>query len=76
MISSPTLDSIYRVPLTYDRMGVGQKMAKSLGLAENISDLAKWKVLMENIDTSTEILRIGMVGKYIGLEDAYYSLNE
>ncbi len=76
VISSPTLDSIYRVPLTYDRMGVGQKMAKSLGLTERVSDLSKWKVLMDNIDTSTEILRIGMVGKYIGLEDAYYSLNE
>ncbi len=34
-----------------------------------------WKKLIANIDASKEIIQIGMVGKYVGLEDAYYSLN-
>jgi len=38
--------------------------------------MEKWKELMHNIDSSIEVLRVGMVGKYVGLEDAYYSLNE
>lgn len=76
VISSPTLDSIYRVPLTYDDMGVGQKIVRSLWMKEKVSDLSNWKILMENIDTSRDILCIGMVGKYVWLEDAYFSLNE
>lgn len=35
-----------------------------------------WEDFLANIDASLDVLRIGMVGKYVGLEDAYYSLNE
>lgn len=38
--------------------------------------MKKWEDLLANIDASNEVLRIAMVGKYVGLEDAYYSLNE
>ena len=38
--------------------------------------MSKWESLLTNIDASKDILRIAMVGKYVGLEDAYYSLNE
>ncbi len=38
--------------------------------------MEKWVELMNNIDASSEVVRIGMIGKYVGLEDAYYSLNE
>jgi len=39
-------------------------------------DLADWHTLIEHIDTSKDIITIGMIGKYIELEDAYYSVNE
>jgi CTP synthase len=51
-------------------------MAQALRLEVRPVDVSPWQRLMENIDTSTELLRIGMVGKYVGLEDAYFSLNE
>lgn len=38
--------------------------------------MKKWENLLSNIDASKEVLRVAMVGKYVGLEDAYYSLNE
>lgn len=38
--------------------------------------MEKWEKFIENIETSQDVLRIAMVGKYVGLEDAYYSLNE
>ena len=38
--------------------------------------MSKWQKFLANIDNSTEVLRVAMVGKYVGLEDAYYSLNE
>ena len=76
VISAPTLDSIYRVPLAFNREAFGQKIANELGLPVVRPDLSKWEELLENIDNSTQMLKIGMVGKYVGLEDAYYSLNE
>ncbi len=48
----------------------------SLGLETRTPDLSKWENFMENVDNSIDVLRIGMIGKYVGLEDAYYSLNE
>ena len=76
VISAPTLDSIYRVPLAFNREAFGQKIANELKLPVVHPDLTKWEELLENIDSSTQILKVGMVGKYVGLEDAYYSLNE
>ena len=76
VISAPTLDSIYRVPLAFDQEHFGEKITAKLGLGTHKPDMKKWEKLMENIDSSTEVLRIGMVGKYVDLEDAYYSLNE
>ncbi len=76
VISAPTLDSIYRVPLAFNTVALGQKIANSLQLPIVHPDLTKWEELLTNIDSSTEELTIGMVGKYVGLEDAYYSLNE
>jgi CTP synthase (UTP-ammonia lyase) len=38
--------------------------------------MSEWQTLLANIEASTEVLRVAMVGKYVGLEDAYYSLNE
>lgn len=43
---------------------------------EKKADLTKWHDLRHHRLQSVKELRIGMVGKYVGLEDAYYSLNE
>lgn len=74
-ISAPTLDSIYRVPLSFHEQHFGEKVLESLHLDGKI-DITAWEQLLKNIDSSNDVIRIGMVGKYIKLEDAYYSLNE
>ncbi len=76
VISAPTLDSIYRVPLAFHRDHLGEKIMNALDLGNPKIDMEKWEKLLENIDNSEEVLKIGMVGKYTELEDAYYSLNE
>ena len=75
-ISAPTLDSIYRVPIAFDQENFGEKILEKLGMPIVKPDIKKWTELMNNIDGSLDVLRIGMIGKYVGLEDAYYSLNE
>lgn len=76
VIPAPTLDSIYRVPLSFHSYGFGEKILSLLCLPEGISDMKTWEELITNIEHSTDVLRVAMVGKYVGLEDAYYSLNE
>ena len=76
VISAPTLDSIYRVPLAFHKDHFGEKIMASMKLEHRTPDLTKWEEFMENVDHSSDVLRVGMVGKYVGLEDAYYSLNE
>lgn len=76
VVSAPTLDSIYRVPLAFHSESVGQKILSSLKLGDKTIDMSKWETLLDNIDNSENVLVIAMVGKYVGLEDAYYSLNE
>ncbi len=76
VIPAPTLDSIYRVPLAFDAYSFGQKIMAEFRLAEITPDMSKWQKLLSNIESSTDTLRVAMVGKYVGLEDAYYSLNE
>ena len=75
-ISAPTLDSIYRVPLAFNEEHFGEKILLKLDLEAPKPDMKNWIDLMNNIDNSLDVIRIGMVGKYVELEDAYYSLNE
>jgi CTP synthase len=76
VISAPTLDTIYRVPLAFHSAHFGEKLLSNLRVPFTRLDMKKWENLLSNIDSSTEVLRVGMVGKYVWLEDAYYSLNE
>lgn len=75
-IWAPTLDSIYRVPLAFHEDRLGEKLLTSLCIPQREIHMEKWEKFIENIETSQDVLRIAMVGKYVGLEDAYYSLNE
>lgn len=76
VISAPTLDTIYRVPLAFASQNFWYELAKELQIPSHEPNMEKWVNLVHNIDTSHEVSNIAMVGKYVGLEDAYYSLNE
>jgi CTP synthase len=65
VVSAPTLDSIYRVPLAFHKENVGQKILSSLRLGEKSIDMSKWEKLLDNIDNAEQVLVIGMVGKYV-----------
>lgn len=76
VISAPTLDSIYKVPLAFAEQGVSGKILQKLQFSHIVPNMSKWENLVTNIKNSKDIITIGMVGKYTDLEDAYYSLNE
>jgi CTP synthase len=76
VISAEDVDTIYEVPLAFAREGLDEQVMRRLRLPEQPSDLGAWHALLERIRSPREEVRIGIVGKYVQLEDAYKSLRE
>ena len=78
VISEPDAWSIYGVPLMLEESGVGRIVVEELGLVERATapDLREWQALCDSIKQASIPLEIGLVGKYIELQDAYLSVAE
>jgi CTP synthase len=75
VIGMPTASSIYEVPLILEDAGLGTYVAKAFGLPEQ-ANLREWSSMVEHIKTPRKSIRIGLVGKYVELHDAYMSVTE
>ncbi|MGQ9675969.1 MAG: CTP synthase [Chloroflexota bacterium] len=71
-----TVDTIYEVPLILEAANLGQILTDRLGLGSQPPDLAEWRDLVAKIKMPKPGLRIGLVGKYVELRDAYLSVRE
>ncbi len=74
----PALDaaSIYSVPLQYHAEGLDAEVLRHFGLSTPEPDLARWDDIVARYQHPEGEVTIGVVGKYVGLPDAYKSLNE
>lgn len=76
VIPAPTVNSIYNVPLNYNEQNVTQLVASKLKLGLVEPKLEDWITLNEKIKAKKDPLKIALVVKYAGLEDAYLSVVE
>lgn len=82
IISAPDVDSIYDVPLNFERDHLSDILLKGLGKrARGESDLKEWKQFTEHAHNGNSSVHIGIVGKYFDtgdfvLSDAYLSVIE
>jgi CTP synthase len=75
----PALDakSIYAVPEQYHAEGLDREVLKAFGIDPGESPrLTRWSDIMDRLDNPEGEVTIGVVGKYVGLPDAYKSLHE
>ncbi|HEX6409867.1 MAG TPA: CTP synthase, partial [Sphingomicrobium sp.] len=75
----PALDArnIYDVPLQYHEAGLDGEVLHAFGINDAPApDLTRWIEIMDAIDYYDSEVTIGVVGKYVGLPDAYKSLRE
>ena len=74
----PALDasSIYAVPLQYHAEGLDSEVLRHFGLTAPEPDLTRWDDIVDRHQNPEGEVTIGVVGKYVGLQDAYKSLNE
>ena len=68
--------TIYELPLMLRHEKVDQKIVDLLGLECDSGDLRKWRQIVEIIRNPEHTVRIAVVGKYIGRQDAYKSVYE
>lgn len=82
VISAPDIDSIYEVPLNFEKENLGSKLLKKLGLRPRKKmDLKDWAMLVRTIKNTQKTVEIGIVGKYFKtgeftLADSYISVIE
>lgn len=76
VINNLTADSIYDVPLLMEKEGLDHIALRKLGLEDRPVDMEDWKAMVARIHNTKDTVRIGLVGKYVKLHDAYLSVVE
>jgi CTP synthase len=76
VIPLPTVSTIYEVPLLLEEEGLGQLIVGKLSLKPHQADLSQWQELVRCLKEPREPVNIALVGKYVELKDAYFSVRE
>ena len=77
VIQSIDAESIYDVPLMMYQEGLDRVVLKMLSLPDNLEpDLSKWKDFLRKLKNPKKSIKIGLVGKYVELQDSYKSILE
>ena len=76
VILNRTASSLYAVPLMLEHEGLANVVCEHLGIPNPTPDLEEWKEMVHKQENTTKTLKIGLVGKYVALPDAYISVME
>ena len=76
VITAKDVENIYEVPLQLAHEGLDTQIQRCLKLETHERNLQPWIDLMEKIRHPLDEVNIGIVGKYVGYQDSYKSLNE
>ena len=76
VISARDVETIYEVPLSFCQEGLDEILLDLLNLPHYPRSLTDWEELVSKVKNPQHQVRIGIVGKYVELPDAYKSLNE
>ena len=76
VIENLTLPILYEAPLYLEKSGFSSIVCRELHIDAPQPDLRDWEEMVERIKTRSRAVRIGLVGKYVQLHDAYLSVAE
>ncbi len=75
VVNAADARNLYEIPLVLHDEGLDTYICRLLGLPGE-PDLGPWKALVDRVDSLRDTVRIGLIGKYVGLPDAYLSIVE
>ena len=77
VIQSIDAPTIYQVPLLMHEQHLDEIVLRKMDITpEGEPDLTAWNAFLHKLSTASEEVNIGLVGKYVQLQDAYKSINE
>ncbi|MDY3858315.1 MAG: CTP synthase [Muribaculaceae bacterium] len=77
VVQSQDVPSIYEVPLNMHAQHLDEIVLRLTGVTpEGEPHMERWMTFVDKIRHSTETVTIGLVGKYVELQDAYKSIDE
>lgn len=77
VVQSQDVNSIYKVPLRMHAQHLDEIVLRKMGVPfEGEPHMQPWFDFIDKMDTATETVSIGLVGKYVELQDAYKSISE
>ena len=84
IISAPDVESIYDIPVNFEKEGLSEKVCVMLGLGKRKADeklWSKWKTFVKNAHNGEKTVKIAVIGKYFEtgdfvLSDSYLSVIE
>ncbi len=76
VVNAADAGNLYEVPLVLHEEGLDGVVCRHLGFADRDIDLSEWEILIDRIETAETPIRVGIIGKYVSLPDAYLSVVE
>jgi len=81
VIAAPDADSIYEIPLNFEKDNLGERILEKLGLPNKKENNDAWRKLVQATKVKGPIVNIGIVSKYFAsgdfeLSDSYISVIE
>jgi len=72
-----TADVLYEVPIILEKLGIGNYLLERFGLEPRREpDFREWEHLIKEVRRTKPSVRVALVGKYVELHDAYFSVRE
>jgi len=76
VISAFDVDNIYSIPRHFQDQGLDDIVVRHLELTAGTANMTEWDQVTDAIDHPSQEVTVGMVGKYVSLNDSYKSLSE
>ena len=76
VVNAADARNLYEIPLVLHEEGLDDVVCDILRLDAGDPDLSEWEILVDRIEHVDRSVRIGIIGKYVSLQDAYLSVAE
>jgi CTP synthase len=76
VVNAADARNLYEIPLVLHEEGLDDEVCKILRLDSPDLDLSEWETLVDRVENAEEPVKIGIIGKYVSLPDAYLSVVE
>lgn len=76
VIENMTIPVLYEAPLMLEKQYFSSVVCRELGIDAPAPDLKEWEDMVKSIKDRKHTVKIGLVGKYVRLHDAYLSVSE